>query len=117
MCSLLGAVICIHLLIIKGYKMHTQILISLSPCMDDLSYKRIAGNFTFMFMSKKKEREIIQSDHSRIKIEIRLNKIDNLLKISYHAQAKNKENLYCSRFDISQINLIQIQNWDFISNC
>ena len=85
MCSLLGAVICIHLLIIKGYKMHTQILISLSPCMDDLSYKRIAGNFTFMFMSKKKEREIIQSDHSRIKIEIRLNKIDNLLEISYPA--------------------------------
>ena len=88
MCSLLGAVICIHLLIIKGYKMHTQILISLSPCMDDLSYKRIAGNFTFMFMSKKKEREIIQSDHSRIKIEIRLNKIDNLLKISYPVQGQ-----------------------------
>ena len=75
MCSLLGAVICIHLLIIKGYKMHTQILISLSPCMDDLSYKRIAGNFTFM--SKKKEREIIQSDHSRIKIEIRFRRNQN----------------------------------------
>ena len=67
--------------------MHTQILISLSLCMDDLSYKRIAGNFTFM--SKKKEREIIQSDHSRINIEIRLNKIDYSLKNSYPAQAIN----------------------------
>ena len=70
--------------------MHTQILISLSPCMDDLSYKRIAGNFTFM--SKKKEREIIQSDHSRIKIEIRLNKIDNLLKISELPMKKMYQN-------------------------
>ena len=40
-------------------------------------------------MSKKKEREIIQSDHSRIKIEIRLNKIDYSLKNSYPAQAIN----------------------------
>ena len=69
---------------------HTNSYLSLSLCMDylySLSYKRIAGNFTFM--SKKKEREIIQSDHSRINIEIRLNKIDYSLKNSYPAQAIN----------------------------